>query len=97
MECVYIIHSELLSRTSQELTTNLVDRKQHYDSLFQLLQVIPPELQQVQNNISEVLRFVPTIDRLAFDIQQVKNVVLQIQHQNNSQFPPFLFSGCKYL
>ena len=71
-----IIYRELLAQTSQQLSTDLADRKKHYDSLSGLLQVIPAELQLLQNNISEVLCFVPTI----------KNAVLQIQHHNNSQF-----------
>ena len=77
-----VFYSELLSRTSQQLTKDLADRKQHYDSLFGLLQVIPPELQLLQSNISEVLHFVPTIN----------NTLLQLQHHNNSWFFPFLLS-----
>ena len=58
------------------------------------LQVIPPELQQMQNNISEILRFVPSIDSLVSDIQQVKNVVLQLQQHNNGRLLLFSFLGC---
>ena len=71
-----MIYSELLSRTSQQLTTDLADRKQHYDTLIGLLQVIPPELQLLHNNIREVLHFVPTI----------KNAISQLQHHTGSWF-----------
>ena len=60
--------------------------------MLALLQVIPPELQQMQNNINEVLRFVPIIDSLAFDLREVKNAVLQLQHQNNGEYAQFLHS-----
>ena len=75
-----MIYSELLSRTSQQLTTDLADRKQHYDSLFAIL--IPPELQQLQSSICEILHF----------IQQVMNGVLQLQRDNNGQYFLFLLS-----
>ena len=90
---VYIIYSELLSQTSQQLTTDLAERKQHYCSLFGLLQVIPPELQQLQNSICEILYFVPTIDLLASEIQQVKNGIWQLQRHNNGQYFTFPFLG----
>ena len=72
--------SELLWQTSQQLATDLADRKKIHDSLFAWLQVIPPELQLLQHNLSEVLQFVPTIE----------DVVLQLQHHNNSGFSSFL-------
>ena len=57
--------------------------------MLAFLQVIPPELQQMQNNINEVLRSIPIIDSLASELREFKNAVLQLQHQNNCQYAHF--------
>ena len=75
INCIHMIYRELLSQTSQQFITDVANRKQHYDSLTSLLHVIPPELQALQRNISDVLHFVPTI----------KNAVLRLQQHNDSQ------------
>ena len=78
--------SELLSRTSQEITTALKGREQQCDAMLGLLQVVPPELQEMKKNINEVLRFVPTMDSLAFEIKQVQDGVQLLQRQATCRF-----------
>ena len=67
------------------------------ESLSRNSQQLTTDLQMLRNNVNEVLYFVPTIDLLASEIQQVKDAVLQLQHHDNSQFFPFLLSGIRVL
>ena len=69
--------------------TALTERKQQCDSMLALLQVIPPQLQQMQNNINAVLQSVPIIDSVALDLREVKNALLQLQHQKDGQYAHF--------
>ena len=70
----------LLSRTSQEFTVALTDRKEQHNEVIRLLKVIPPEVQELRAQINEVQQSIPILDSLASEL------VLHLQRHDSGSF-----------